>query len=114
MKPTHYFGIPINGQLTRFSRSVDDDEFIRLTANGLPPGWVAWHIPDGETVDTSERCRELAKLPIVILDTISNELLSLPVPASGPIESPWPTPHPADILSQIEQKITQEKAKGGQ
>lgn len=62
----------------------------------LPERLGTWHIPDGETVDNSERCRELAKLPIVVL--ISGGLAGLEVPARGPIVSRFPTPHPGDVI----------------
>lgn len=97
MKSSHFFGIRLDdGKLARFSMPVRDAEFQALTAKGLPVGWVAWHIPDGENVDNSERCRELAKLPIVVL--ISGGLAGLEVPARGPIVSRFPTPHPGDVI----------------
>lgn len=94
---THYFGIRLGGKLARFTASVRDDEFLALTRDGLPEGWVAWHIPDGENVDNSDRCRSLRKLPIVVI--VSGGLAAFPVPEHGPVHSPYPTPHPGDILS---------------
>lgn len=97
MNSTHFFGIRIQGRLARFVGSVRDPEFQSLTQSGLPAGWVAWHIPDGETVENSERCRELARIPIVVL--ISGGLAAFAVPDRGPIESPYPAPLAADVLA---------------
>lgn len=97
MKSTHFFGIRIQGKLARFSMPVQDAEFFALTSKGLPVNWVAWHIPDGETVDNSERCRQLAKLAIVVY--VGGGLAALEVPERGPINSPFPAPHPGDVIS---------------
>lgn len=97
MNSSHYFGIRLNGKLSRFCSPVQDEEFRALTSRGLPVGWVAWHIRDGENVDNSERCRELAKLPIVVL--VSGGLAAQEVPSHGPIISRFPTPHPGDVIN---------------
>lgn len=88
-RSTHYFGIRINGKLGLFSNgAVIDAEFEHVTKNGLPNGWVAWHLEPGETFQTSERVKSLRKLPIVV--EFAGTLALLHHDGSGSVRSPYP------------------------
>ena len=78
----HYFGIRIDGQLGVFSGSVPDGEFANLTSNGLPSGWVAWHLEPGEDVGNSERVRSIRDLPLVVEDRGALRLFHKPAGAT--------------------------------
>lgn len=95
----HFFGIRLDGgRLARFSQSVDDAKFERMTASGLPPGWVAWHIEEGENRSNSQRVAALAELPIVVV--YDGQLAPMTVAKAGPIVSPFPLADPEKWLAK--------------
>lgn len=95
----HYLGIRIDGTLTRFFDHLEDSAFEAATALGLPPNWVAWHLEPGESVDNSERARELAKLPIAVW--AQGRLAAMKIPESGAIVSPFPLAKGSQELARV-------------
>lgn len=99
--PSHFFGMHIGNVLCRFNAVVDDVEFQTLAKDGLPPGWVAWHIPDGENVDNSQRCRDLRTRPIVV--SVGGRLEAYNTGDGRVVSVPYPTPHPRDVIQSVRQ-----------
>ena len=69
----HIIGIIVEGVRGRFEGEFTDEEyyalpFIRIWGC-LPEGMLAWHLEDGETVETSERVREIGQLPLAYAGT---------------------------------------------
>ena len=96
MAKMHYFGKRIDGELCVFNGGFEDDEFVRLTRNGLPAGWVAWHFEDGEDWDRSERVKLFRKRP-VILDNCG-QLVAFRHDDSSGLECPLPLADPIKLL----------------
>jgi hypothetical protein len=67
----HIIGIIVGGRRGRFVQEYDDAAYYRLPYirlwGCLPPGMLAWHLNEGENIETSERVREIARLPIAYL-----------------------------------------------
>jgi hypothetical protein len=85
----HYFGARVNGTLGLFSNgAVLDAEFEHATKDGLPSGWVAWHLEPGETSQNSERVQAIRRLPILV--ELAGELSLLHHDGSGCVRSPHP------------------------
>lgn len=96
----HIFGKQIGDELCQFWGSVEDDEFQRLTANGLPPGWVAWHFAPGEDATNSERVRSVRRRPYIVESM--GEIFAFHHSDAPIVESPWPTVDPRRLLAATE------------
>ena len=60
----HKFGKRQDGRLIAFFGTLDDREFEEVTRNGLPQGWVAWHVEESECDEPiSERVQKVRELP---------------------------------------------------
>lgn len=93
---THFLGKKIGYVLTRFIKPLNDEQFNEVSERGLPDGWVAWHLEDGEDVDNSERVKALSERPIAVV--LSNgalgnlktpkgvDICEIPYPVADPIE----------------------------
>lgn len=97
LEATHYLGRRLSGKLARFTSPLSDKEFYALTSEGLPPGWVAWHLEPGENIDNSQRVQELSRLPVVV--EVCGSIAAMEIPGGrAPIVSAYPTAHPAKWL----------------
>ena len=67
----HILGIIVEGQRGRFVQEYNDAAYYELPYirkwGCLPSGMLAWHLNEGENIETSERVREIARLPIAYL-----------------------------------------------
>jgi len=83
----HKFGVRIEGQLHSFFGVLDDAEFMSVTAKeGLPPGWVAWHITPSEIYLLSERVQAIRQLPTLTLrwqDALEDARAGRPLGTTG-------------------------------
>lgn len=62
----HIFGVRLAGKRYRLHGEFDDAAFQALTAKGLPEGWFAWHLEEGENIHNSPRARAIAQMePLV-------------------------------------------------
>tara|TARA_R110000868_G_scaffold116231_1_gene309706 strand:+ start:39 stop:353 length:315 start_codon:yes stop_codon:yes gene_type:complete len=85
----HYFGATVNGKLGVFSGGACiDAEFESVTKNGLPMGWVSWHLEPGENSKNSERVKMIRSLPVLIV--VAGSLALLHHDGSGLVRAPYP------------------------
>jgi hypothetical protein len=62
----HLIGVKLpNGGNARFFGALDNDEFEPFASDGLPNGWIAWHITDKEIEQQSPRIDALRKVPLI-------------------------------------------------
>lgn len=69
MADRHIIGLRVLGRMGRFSKELSGREFHELLSEVggvLPREFVAWHLANGETVQSSLRVKAIAQHPLIL------------------------------------------------
>jgi hypothetical protein len=63
----HKLGVRIDGRPHSFFGTLTDAEFEQVASEGLPDGWLAWHVEEVELDQPSARVLAIRALPLVCM-----------------------------------------------